>query len=312
MKKKFICILVNIFLLLVVYVGLEYFCYLGFINAYGLPDMDKSEFSEMEKFRIFSYKKDFVKVKQFYLDKINGVQDVFPFYTFKGEGNKNILVLGCSMAYGAGLSIEETISYRLNKILGSTVINSAIPGGGLQHIIYLLSLPEYRNFISKDCKYIIYFYNPDHTRRMISLTTPFVRENHFVFYKKNKDGLALKKHVFLNESYLIQKLYDITFFSGNNYRPKWFIGLWNRHFQNLFNQFREIYPNSKLIIVKFSRMMETEEHQYLPKGVADLVIDIPSETGIDVMTPENELVYTVDRGGTSEFKILGYCYTNNC
>lgn len=291
MKKKLICVLVNILILLLAYVGLEYSSYSCFIKEYGFDQ------NEAVKFSIFSYKKDFQKIKQFYIDKIEGKEEVEPFYTFKGKNDNGILVLGCSMAYGIGLPIEESVSYRLNKILGKTVCNAAMPGSGLQHILYLLSLSEFRNYIPKDCKYIIYFYNPDHTRRMIMLTTPIARENHFVFYKKHKDGLALKNHIFLNESYLIQKLNEIIIFDGNNRYPNWFVELWMLHYKNLFNQLKEIYPNSKLIVVKFSEMAEPSSNYFLPQDISDLIIDIPNEVGIDVLDKKSEFVYTVDNGG---------------
>lgn len=295
MKKKLFCVLVNVLLLLIAYVGLEYYCYLGFIKSYGLTEEQCS--SEEFKFSLFSYKKDFEKVKSLYLQKIAGKEDVLPFYTFKGKEEKGVIVIGCSMAYGMGLPIEETIAYRLNKVLGKTVCNVAVPGSGLQHILYLLSLSEFRDYIPKDCEYVIYFYNPDHSRRMISLTTPIARENHFVFYKKHKDGLKIKEHVFLNESYLIQKLNEIMLFNGANSYPKWFVKLWKRHFRILFTQLKEIYPNSKLVVVKFSNMGEPEKDYFLPKDIPVLIINIPNETGIDVLSQESELVYTVDKGG---------------
>lgn len=49
---------------------------------------------------------------------------------------ESIVLFGCSMAFGTGLTEEETVSYKLSKLLGKTVVNLGVPASSILYSVY--------------------------------------------------------------------------------------------------------------------------------------------------------------------------------
>lgn len=56
------------------------------------------------------------------------------------DWQNSIVLLGCSCTFGIGLAEDETIAYKLENLLGKTVINLGIPGGSNPLILNVMSL----------------------------------------------------------------------------------------------------------------------------------------------------------------------------
>ncbi|HIS87952.1 TPA: hypothetical protein IAA87_00805 [Candidatus Avigastranaerophilus faecigallinarum] len=213
----------------------------------------------------------------------------------KQNKNKSIVVFGCSMAYGVGIRDNQTVSYKLSEKIGSTVYNMAIPAGGLNQILYILQKTNIKEYLKKEPEYFIYFYNPDHIRRIFVRCTPTAIEPQFVVYKKEKDKLIYKEHFFRENVWLYSFFNDeISNLWGNDFL-EFITNVQKDYFfcylDAINAQIKKLYPNSKFVIAKFSN----------DKIDIDLIgqyniIDIPKLTGVDVMlnTPENIKKYNAD------------------
>jgi hypothetical protein len=49
---------------------------------------------------------------------------------------ESVVIFGCSIAYGVGLSDEETISYQLGKLLNRPVINMGVPASSMGYSVF--------------------------------------------------------------------------------------------------------------------------------------------------------------------------------
>jgi hypothetical protein len=56
------------------------------------------------------------------------------------DWQNSIVLFGCSCTFGIGLAEDETIAYKLEKLLGKPVINLAVPGGSNTVILNIMSL----------------------------------------------------------------------------------------------------------------------------------------------------------------------------
>ena len=71
------------------------------------------------------------------------------------NGGRPNIIFGCSFAYGSGLSDNQTLSYKLAKIMHVPVFNRAIGGAGVQHMLWQLRNEPFLDTI-KNPKYVIY------------------------------------------------------------------------------------------------------------------------------------------------------------
>lgn len=276
MKKYIKIIIINILILITFFCIIEFLCYKEVCRRFYWDTSGTSFFHYNQKSDNFSL--------DYY---ISGLSDT-KFKVFKSASplGGSIVVTGCSMAYGESLDDEQTVSYKLSKLMNKTVYNYAIVGGGLNHILYMLEKNELKNYIDDDVEYFLYFYNPDHLRRI------FIRCcSKFIFYEKKKNGLQIKNDLFLENFWSYILLHDEIRFNT--------IPVMNRRAENYFllylseieSKIKALYPNAKFVIVKFSdRGLNTDISKMYN------VIDIPKLTNIDVMSNEEESIkkYNID------------------
>lgn len=81
------------------------------------------------------------------------------------KSDKTIMLLGCSYAEGAGLSLEQNPAAMLSNLTNFNVINAAFGGHGIQSSYKFLS--DYKERKSQNCNidYFVYVYMEDHLRR---------------------------------------------------------------------------------------------------------------------------------------------------
>ncbi len=208
------------------------------------------------------------------------------------KNTQAIIVFGCSMAYGVELNENQTFSYKISKELKRPVYNFAYPAGGLNQIYYILKNNKFKNAINKEPEYILYFYNPDHIRRMVMRCTPTNKPFPGVFYKLSHQNLLLKQNRILENSYLYSLLtHNHTIFCIDNYCAE-LEKLFSAYLSSINKEIKTLFPNSKFVIIKFSSLFDFENNVLRNYNV----IDIPELTKINVMNENTQKQWCIDDG----------------
>lgn len=220
-----------------------------------------------------------------------------PFQVFNFNENQTeeggIVLTGCSMVYGTGLKEKQTVSYKISNKLKTTVYNMSVPGGGLNQILYLLESGKIKKIVKKDPKYFIYFYNPDHLRRMFVYCTTSTRDTNFISYKKLGSKLKRKNLLILENNWFYSLIHDevisdslLTKILQNKVAI-----YYNLYLKEINSKIKQLYPNTKLVIVKFSQEFYNGD---LDEDID--IIDIPELTGINVLRNDEDNIkkYNID------------------
>ena len=93
------------------------------------------------------------------------------FFSKNSIANSPILIFGCSFAHGSLLKPEQTLSYKLAKETHRNIYNFALPGGGLQHMLYILDSELVFHTLESDNapEYAFFIYIPNHLLRLDKL-----------------------------------------------------------------------------------------------------------------------------------------------
>ena len=146
MKKKFLYIVINLLLILVILFGVE-------LSIWNKENQFLKDNGIIQKNESIGFHKG---IKNFHFDI-----DHFPTpengYGVSPEGlnykKKPIILFGCSYAYGYQLEREQTLTYKLAQNAKIPVYNRAFTGWGIQHMLYqskieklyeILPEPEYK------------------------------------------------------------------------------------------------------------------------------------------------------------------------
>ncbi len=288
-RKLLNIILINISFLIIFLFIIEFLSYKILLKRYPCKDSN---------FWLYNYCCDKNDIERRFLDSHPLKFKTFQiFSSSKNIPYKSIVVFGCSMAYGYNLKDHQTISYKLSEKLGCKVYNLAVPAGGLNQILYILQRFDITEYIKEEPEYFIYFYNPDHLRRMFMKCTTTMKEPQFVFYEKRNGKLLLQKNLLIQNTWFYALVHDEIRFCIKNRFSKILENKAKDYFllylSTIQSKIKELYPNSKFIIVKFS-----SDNFDIALKEKYSVIDIPQITGIDVMlnTPENIEKYNIDSG----------------
>ncbi len=155
-----------------------------------------------------------------------------------------------------------------------------------------MSLNELKNFIKKEPELILYFYQPDHIRRMHIRCTPTEKEYPYVFYKPSgSNGISLKQ----KEISYFDELYMIMIIKNNLIPINRSKKLFSLYISEIQKKIKEIWPNCKFVVVEFSHLYEYEEEIF---SKTNGIINIPELTNIDVMLNNKENIekYNADNG----------------
>ena len=164
-----------------------------------------------------------------------------PAKDFNYTGNKNILILGDSVAFGNGVKEEKTfVGLLRDNIKDYNLYNSSVPGYQIKDQIYLVNQINTIGNIKK----IIYFFTLNDiygTSNIKNLNNKFVKESDF----------SLKKIDLFNavNSFLRNKSYLYMFVKGLSTDPskRWFLNLIKRYEEDDLSEIKKNFSILKKI-----------------------------------------------------------------
>lgn len=186
-------VLINIFVLVILYQIAELACYIAELKrAYPYCANGRSfkEFAlnNIQHCYLLKYKSFEQNYEQIHFRKIAGSQFL---------NRKPVVIFGCSFAYGVGLDEEQTFSYKLSEYLSRKVYNRANSGWGPQDMLYQLSRDDFYNTVKEEPAAVIYVFMDGHLYRTMREVWTFENQ---IFYKNVKNGL--KKSNFSSGGFL--------------------------------------------------------------------------------------------------------------
>lgn len=207
---------------------------------------------------ITKYSKEYVKrvIDRHFVSKFNKYYELRDFRTpavgKSYKGNKDIVLAGCSYAYGTGIEQEETFGEELARNLHDyKIYNAALEGGSPRETLYLLRnykkcaeqgiFPEN----SANTKYFIYTFIGDQGRILfldIFRISPV--------FKAYKDNNGIERLAYTEKRSIFDKSY-IKFFFGYNYSPKLndrMIKATTLYFSEMKLDVKKAFPNAKFIL----------------------------------------------------------------
>lgn len=265
MKKFGKIISVNLLLLCVVLIFLEFFCYLfAMIDLHKMVGPSNKQHRTLYNYRIKLYNYDV------YFDKL--IRHSFKCFGGEKSKKKPIVVMGCSYAFGQGLKEKQTFCYKLSKKANRPVINWSIGGGCIQHGIIIfqdtnipdgIKEPEYVIFVYNSLLHIPRLYYHFYSSSMVNYVYPsFIKvDNHL---KRRKDelfsGFYLKK--------MIEKIkiYNIENKKYND--ENWQFVL--MHFLTLQEEIHKRWQNTKLVVLFYDQFEDDNIKAFDEKLIAEL------------------------------------------
>lgn len=168
----------------------------------------------------------------------------------KNNGKKQIIVAGCSFAYGMLLDEKDCIHKILADMTGRTVSNIAVPSGNERETLWFFThkdrLFKYINK-NQDVDYVIFVRIDDHRRRILCDVGTIAPQ-----YKVVKNGTEIE--------FEQDKLYRHTFLYRNLKSVKYFLFPREKQAKELENLFlrkinermKELFPNSKFVVLNYA------------------------------------------------------------
>lgn len=104
-----------------------------------------------------------------------------------------VVLFGGSFAYGQYLNYNQTLSYKLSKLLKRPVYNRGIPAGGFQHMYYQTLSDEFYNDVpSSDT--VIFVLIDDHYNRMLKNSINIADSYLYLRYSYKNDKLIMHNY----------------------------------------------------------------------------------------------------------------------
>lgn len=220
---------------------------------------------------------DFFKLRHF---DIKNDESYYRSPIIKKNDKKSILVFGCSVAYGDGLSDEQTFSAKLSELTHRSVYNRALGGLGPQVMLYHFQTGKVLE-LAKDVDYVIYVYIYDHIFRNLKFRNfPFLYHYHvrYVFdYEKKLKMQILNPYLAYSSLF---KLYEHSMptLRGVEYTEN----LFYKVIEESYKKSQEFYPNSKFILFDYSYDGVPLKEKLEKLGIS--VISLSDLTDINVET----------------------------
>lgn len=202
MKKKFFQILfLNILFFAVFMVAVEFCCaFISFNNSKNLHG------SFIEKIK-----------KTIYLSKIHYFNPhnkdyetrVRPFIYNKNFDKENIILMGCSFAYGDGLDEKENFGAVLSEQTKRNVINIGIRCASPRETLYILRDPQKREQMFHGinrAEYVIYTYFPPQKERLYADICEFDKTPHFIAINKYRQLQYIEVPKVFSQSFIVKYL----------------------------------------------------------------------------------------------------------
>lgn len=253
--KKFLLYAINLFLLFLILIFLEYYCYSGM-------------YDKNEDLLLYNHK---IKKACSLKEKIHFyVQNVFPphDYSFsnyvqkiyenlrpveyRNKSKNPVIIFGCSFAFGHNLNQNETFSYKLANYTDRTVYNRAYGGQGIPFFYYQLNDEALMKTFPSNSEYIIYVFIRDHINRNLRLFSWEMYNLKLINYKlkNNKLKLVNNNNIFsyLNYFYLVKYIKSIIYgFEIKNRDKK--EKLFFKYIEESDKIIKEKFPQAKFVIL---------------------------------------------------------------
>lgn len=186
----------------------------------------------------------------------------------------SIIIFGCSFGYGLALDDNENFSGQLAKLTKKTIFNRSERGFGAQMMLYQLQTKRVLEK-TKDCKYIIYVYIPDHVRRTVLYRCfPFLYKVSVRYMLDRKENLKLQipNPILVNSN--LYRLYE-------SYLPKIYgddycIKVLYKIIKESYLLSKQFYKDCKFIVLDYSEYAFPLKEEVEKLGIK--VISIPNLT----------------------------------
>jgi len=168
-----------------------------------------------------------------------------------------ITVLGCSYAYGHGLTKEESFPYLLSNITKRPVLNYAICGSNLLEQLDKIynDLNMKNHDIVKESQYVIYVYMHDHITRYFEPTRYDLNVYFNDLFKLNKIEKILSR-VFLFKYIIARlKMQDILSEYPNSERSQLLL---KKVIEISAERIKKLAPHAKFIVVLYEEKISTQ------------------------------------------------------
>ena len=251
-NKFLLIIIVNFILLLAFYSVLEYFAYRSDCYVYNKKNSEANlKIYPMPKFTLINAK-DSTSIDYFKTDEL--LQGSKKPVGLKFD-KRPIVLFGCSYTYGENLKDNEVFSYKLSEYTKRPVYNYAFSAFGIQHMMYILGLKDFKKHIKNEPAYVIYTFIPDHVRRLYLKAYGERNFGPYLRYYLAKNG-ELKEYpryyAPLSYSYIGKKILtnssDLRTCDVQNGNDDNF-DFMKKHFEQAKVQLEKIYPNTKFVIL---------------------------------------------------------------
>lgn len=183
--------------------------------------------------------------------------------TGSGLTKKPVLLLGCSYAYGHGLSDNETFAAQLSKITKRPVYNWAYIGDGPFNNILKLREPLNKQLLSDgNPEYIIYTYMFDQTLRLSYFQNSLMYFTRLLYYARKENLIPKQKFIpFFDRFYTVQyfrdKLWNDYLFNKQKFNDiNIFFDCLKLTFLTMKKDIDRNFPNSKMVILLYNENMD--------------------------------------------------------
>lgn len=198
----------------------------------------------------------------------NNIEEVYsPYREIAGKDYKrgNIIMFGCSFAYGHLLEEPETFHYKLSHKLKRPVYNYASPGESTQFALMKIRSHTIDEII-KNSDYAILITIGEHIWRVNANSNGFPPEYTWPRYENKNNKLVFHKTTvpFIETSYLykyIRKLFYAKILapsSSENVQNYMFDNM-KLHYMEIKRELESINPNIKVVIIPY---LDTDKYKW--------------------------------------------------
>lgn len=262
MKKTFKIILLNLTIIVVIFLLMDFYYLCKSANALLYKDIKKNFSSPVSSFKYYIkryhiYFKRFINYKDI-LDSalIYDIENRYRPVENKDSTKNSIVIFGCSFAYGDFLKDDETFSYNLAKNLNVPVYNRAYSGRGLSHMLYQLKNDIFYKQIKTKPDYLIYLYMHHHPIRIFTTCNFFnsggIYSEPNVLYDYTNGSFKLKTYpVFETASPLVHTL-KYKYFNYYIEKPENISRVSNlilKYFLESKENMQKYWPDTKFVII---------------------------------------------------------------
>ena len=253
--KFFFIILIN---LLILFIVLEYLCFLSL--AQGVAQYQNKEYKNLNIIQKFKILKNY-KYSRYALKNFDEVYKIIKENNLRKPvgleyTKKPILIMGCSYAYGWGLDEKDTLGYKLSQIMKRPVYNRAYGWyWGLQTMLYQARRKDFYEEVPEP-EYIIYVFIDDHINRICrSDAHNLFPYPHLRYIKRNgqivREKFPQRYNLYIFRKYTLKRHYGLLKTQGCNLAVD--------IFKETKKEFDKHWSNYKFIILVYQDHMMNKD-----------------------------------------------------